>query len=145
MDNFGQRIKKLREMRGYTQKALAQKAGIHEMTIQFYEYGTRNPKPEQLQKLAEALEVDIAFLRPACIDTPMALYALLFDLVEEYGDIVFENKGGTVLFGIDHFTHSRDNFKLVDAMNAHKKMTPDEFRQWLIDYPPKVHNGKIED
>ncbi len=145
MDNFGQRIKKLREMRGYTQKALAQKAGIHEMTIQFYEYGTRNPKPEQLQKLAEALEVDIAFLRPACIDTPMALYALLFDLVEEYGDIVFENKGGTVLFGIDHFTHSRDNLKLSDAMNAHKKMTSEEFRQWLINYPSKVHNGKIED
>ena len=143
MDSIGQRIRKIREMRNFTQKALAEKAQMHEVTLRYYEIGVRKPKPDQLQKLAEALEVDIAFLYPTKTDTPMALYALLFDLVDQFGDVVMEQKGGTVLFGIDHYEYPSKNIALTLALNAHDRMSPDEFKKWLIDNPPLYHNGQI--
>ena len=143
MNTVGQRIRKLREMRGYSQKFLAEKAGIHEVSLQYYEIGKRHPKADQLEKLSIALEVDMAFLQPAVTDTPMALLALLFDLVDQFDDIVMETKGGTVLFGIDHLEHSSENLKLSAALQAHSKLSLAEFKKWLIDYPPLVHNGKI--
>lgn len=133
MDSFAQRVKKLREMRGYTQKGLAEKAGMHEMTIQFYEYGTRRPKPEQLPKLAEALGVDVAFLQPAVTDTPMALCALVYDLIEEYGDIKIEEHDGSYLFGLNA-TQIKENALLSDVFHAHNTLSLDEFRKWLIEY-----------
>lgn len=81
MDSFAQRVKKLREMRGYTQIGLTEKSGMHEMTIQFHEYGTRRPKPGLLPKLAEALEVDEAFLQPAVTDMTLVLCPLLHDMI----------------------------------------------------------------
>lgn len=130
-------------MRNLTQKALAEKAAMHEVSLRYYEIGVRKPKADQLQKLASALEVDIAFLQPSQIDTPFALYALLFDLVDQFGDIVMEKKGGTVLFGIDKSDHMIENIKLTAALTAHGKLTPQEFKKWLIDNPPLVHNGEI--
>lgn len=134
MDSFAQRVKKLREMRGYTQKGLAEKAGMHEMTIQFYEYGTRRPKPEQLPKLAEALGVDVAFLQPAVTDTPMALCALLYDLIEEYGDVKMEEHNGSILFGLNS-NYVKENTLLTDVFHAHETLSPEDFKKWLLDYP----------
>lgn len=136
MDSFAQRIKKLREMRGYTQKQLAEKAGIHEMSIQFYEYGTRRPKPEQLPKLAEALDVDIAYLQPTVTDTPLALLALLFDLMDEFGDIKIEQHNEGVLFGLGS-EHIQENRLLTSAFYAHETLSPENFKKWLLDYPKK--------
>lgn len=143
MATVAQRIRTLRELRGWTQKYLAEKAGMHEVLLQNYEYGNRSPRPEQIQKLSQALEVDIAFLQPARLDTPMALYALLFDLVEQYGDMRLENKGTTAALGINCSGDVLTFEKFIAAMNAHKDMTPAEFKQWLINNPPVVHNGKI--
>lgn len=140
MDTIGQRIKKLREIRGYTQKQLAQKAQVHEMTIQFYEYGTRKPKVEQLEKLAVALDIDIAFLQPSKTDSPRAILALVFDLIDEYGDVIFKQNGGTVTFGIDHMKNKSVNLPLGAAMRAHEKLTLEDFKRWLIDYPPIIDN-----
>lgn len=145
MDTLGQRIKKIRNMRGLTQKALASKAGMSEITIQSYELEIRRPKPEQLNKIAMALDVDIAFLMPCKTDSRMAFMALMFDLIDEYGDIVIENKGGTVLFGIDHLNNMRENLQLAEAKSAHDKLSVEEFKEWLINYPPKIHNGEIEE
>lgn len=136
MDSFAQRIKKLREMRGYTQKQLAEKAGIHEMSIQFYEYGTRRPKPEQLPKLAEALDVDVAYLQPTVMDTPLALLALLFDFMDEFGDIKIEQHNGDILFGVGS-EHDRENQLLTSAFYAHETLSPEEFKKWLLDYTNK--------
>lgn len=145
MDTLGQRIKKIRNMRGLTQKALALKAGISEITIQSYELEIRRPKPEQLNKIAMALDVDIAFLMPCKIDSRMAFMALMFDLIDEYGNIVIENKGGTILFGIDHLNNMRENLQLAEAKSAYDKLSVEEFKEWLINYPPKIHNGEIEE
>ena len=40
-----------------TQKALGEATGIGEATIRKYELGIRNPKPAQIKKIAQALDV----------------------------------------------------------------------------------------
>lgn len=143
MDTVGQRIKRIRKMRRWTQKELAERASIHVISLKNYELNNKLPKYDQLLKLADALEIDIAFLQPTKLDTSNAILALIFDLMEQYGDIKMEMRGGTVLFGIDSFNHFSENQKLSEALKAHANMSPSEFKEWLTEYPPLVHNGKV--
>lgn len=60
--DLGKRIREIRQRQKLTQKQLAQKAGIATITLQQYERGVREPKLEQLDKLASALEVSFGEL-----------------------------------------------------------------------------------
>lgn len=55
----GERIKKVRLEKGITQTELAQKLGIPYQSIGQWERGIRNPKRETLQKIADALDVEL--------------------------------------------------------------------------------------
>ena len=55
----GEKIKYFRNMRGISQETLGQLSGINSATIKKYEYGIRNPKPDQLLKIANALGISI--------------------------------------------------------------------------------------
>ena len=59
MCEYGKKIKEARKKAGLTQKGLAKKAGVAAVTIQQYETNKRQPKLEQLRKLAEAMEISI--------------------------------------------------------------------------------------
>lgn len=60
MDNeLGQLIKQYRTQKGMTQADLAQKVGTTMQNISQYERGIRNPKIQSLQKIADALGVDV--------------------------------------------------------------------------------------
>lgn len=59
---IGERIKTARSNAGLTQRALAEKSGMATGTVQQYELGKRQPRIEQLQKIADALDVDINYL-----------------------------------------------------------------------------------
>jgi len=142
MDTIAERLKKIRKLRGHTQAVVSERARINAGLYRQYECGDRIPKLEALQKIAGALDVDVAFLQPSLTDTPMSVYALLFDLLSEYGDVTFQNNGGTVTFGIDHYEHSSENIKLSAAMNAHMRLSQEEFLKWLISYPSKTGDGK---
>ena len=50
----GEKIKHFRNLRGISQETLGQLSGINSATIKKYEYGIRNPKPDQLMKIANA-------------------------------------------------------------------------------------------
>ena len=50
-------IRNLRKQNGITQKELAKRSGIAEITIRKYENNDRQPKIEQIEKIAKALEV----------------------------------------------------------------------------------------
>ena len=55
---MGEKIKKLRESRGLTQKKLGELCGgISDSNIRKYESNKQNPKLETLKKIAEALQV----------------------------------------------------------------------------------------
>ena len=56
---IGENIKKYRKLAGLTQKELAERTGLAKGTIQQYELNKREPKYHILEKLANALNIDI--------------------------------------------------------------------------------------
>lgn len=58
----GDSIKKFRKQKGYTQKQLAEKAGISSNSIIKYERGEMSPSIYALQKIAAALDVSVSVL-----------------------------------------------------------------------------------
>ncbi|HIY72936.1 MAG TPA: helix-turn-helix transcriptional regulator [Candidatus Intestinimonas merdavium] len=59
---IGEEIRRIRLQKGLKQKDLAALAGVPTITLQQYERGvTKQPKLEQLQKIAAALEIPISF------------------------------------------------------------------------------------
>lgn len=56
---IGERIKQVRNAKGFTQKQLGTISGTSEITIRQYELGKRQPRLEQLQRIADALDVPV--------------------------------------------------------------------------------------
>ena len=56
----GELIKKARVHAGLTQKELSDRIGVSYQMIQTWENNRRNPKIESLQKIAEALNIDVS-------------------------------------------------------------------------------------
>ena len=65
---IGERIRQARNEKGLTQKQLGSISGTSEITIRQYELGKRQPRIEQLQRIADALNISA------------------YDLIENAGD-----------------------------------------------------------
>lgn len=72
--NFGDKLKQFRELRGLSQTSLAKLAGISRSTINMYEHNNREPDFEQLEALADILNVSLHDLMP---DTVTSQYLSL--------------------------------------------------------------------
>lgn len=64
VDEFGRRIRELREERTMSQEDLADKAGLHRTHISLIERGQRSVRVETIEKLAIALRVQPSELMP---------------------------------------------------------------------------------
>ncbi len=62
MQNFGKRVKELRENAGLTQQQLAERIWVSKSAISNYELYERNPSPEILIKLARVFHVSTDYL-----------------------------------------------------------------------------------
>ena len=84
----GDRIKRIRQFRGLTQKELGKLVGFDEKTadirIAQYESGTRKPKEDLINKLAEALEVNPCSIGEPEEYTREDVMFSLFELDEQY-------------------------------------------------------------
>ena len=84
----GDRIKRVRQFRGLTQKELGKLVGFDEKTadirIAQYESNTRKPKEELLIKIADALEVNFRSLYEPYNYAAEDVMFTLFDLDEHY-------------------------------------------------------------
>ena len=78
-----EKIKYYRNMRGISQEMLGELSGINSATIKKYEYGIRNPKPDQLLKIAGALGISIYQFMDFDIETTSDVLTLLFQLDEQ--------------------------------------------------------------
>ena len=55
IERFGKNLRSLREARGFSQEALAERAGIHRTEVSLLERGGREPEIGTMLKLAAAL------------------------------------------------------------------------------------------
>ena len=98
---IGERIHFLRNLRGMTQKYLGTLVGFPEKTADVrmaqYESGTRTPKADLTNKLAQALDVSPKALDLPDIDSYIALMHTLFALEDMYGLKIGEIDGEVCL------------------------------------------------
>lgn len=80
---IGEKIKYYRNIRGISQEMLGNLSGINPATIKKYEYGIRNPKPDQLLKITNALGISINLFMDFDIETVSDVLSLLFKLDEQ--------------------------------------------------------------
>jgi transcriptional regulator with XRE-family HTH domain len=59
---FGARLKKLRQDKGFTQEKFALKCGLHKNYIGMVERGERNPSLINIEVIAKGLEISISDL-----------------------------------------------------------------------------------
>lgn len=87
----GEKIRAYRTLRGISQKTLGELADMNEVTIRKYEAGDRNPKPDQLLKIANALGVSINLFMDFDIETVSDVLSLIFKMDEQV-DLEFQGK-----------------------------------------------------
>ena len=63
-EKFGKKVKELRQKQGISQEELAYRAGLHRTYIGMIERGEKNITIKNIEKLAKALGVEIAFFFP---------------------------------------------------------------------------------
>ena len=89
--------KKLRMENGFSQKKLADMVGIVTTHLQAYEYGTRHPKEEILDRLALALDVVPSMLQPLDVDTVEGLLGIIYEMHTSYHGLeIVEDEDGRV-------------------------------------------------
>lgn len=71
-DIFRQRLREAREMRGYKQEQLAERAKMPATTVAHFEAGARKPSFDSLRKLAIALEITTDYLLGRVDDPELA-------------------------------------------------------------------------
>jgi len=107
-DLFRERLKKARELRGWSQAELGEKAGMPGSSIAHFETGTRKPSFESLRRLANALDITTDYLLGR-IDSP--------DL-SQAGDPLFRDIGK--LSGDDREI-AKEFLDMLAKRNANKK------------------------
>ena len=77
---LGDKIRMYRQMREMNQIQLAEASGINVGTIRKYELGLRKPKPDQLEKIAAALHLNVSVFLDININTIGDVLSLLFTI-----------------------------------------------------------------
>lgn len=142
----GERIKHFRNLRGMTMKYLGQEVGFSESTADVrlaqYESGSRTPKADLIEKLAEALEVSPRALAVPDIDSYIGLAHTLFTLEDRYGLKVGEidgevclrldkSKGMTYLNMLDILLAWQEQAAKLET----GEITKADYDQWRYTYP----------
>lgn len=81
----GQKIRRLRERRGMTQRELANASDLGESALRSYELGVRYPKDACLDRIARALHVSPEAFEVYGIDNDAQLVHVLFNFEDAFG------------------------------------------------------------
>lgn len=158
-NTIGEKIRTYREYKGLKQTELAELCGINVGTIRKYELGLRNPKVDQLEKIACALGLNVSVFLDLKILTIRDVMSLLF-LIDEAVDLslssVSTNNDGTetISFTFENahlqdyitkwcevknsydkkmeeiYNHNTDNMKQVEFHSLEKKY--DRWKLWAM-------------
>ena len=112
-DSISEKIKKYRNLQNLSQEQLSQISGINISTIIKYECGFRNPKPDQLKKIANALNVSMNSFIFNDIETVSDVLSLLINLDEQTELIINGSKDsfGKCVFPVIYSEHEEKGSK----------------------------------
>ena len=143
---IGERIHFFRSMRGMTQKYLGQLMGFPEKSADVrlaqYETGTRTPKADLINSLANALDVSPLALSVPDIDSYLGLMHTLFTLEDRYG-LKIDEADGEVCLQVD-VRKNNDAARLHEMLCAWNRAaaklkagetTQEEYDRWRYRYP----------
>ena len=127
----GKKIKLIRTFRGLTQKELGEVCGIHEVAIRKYELGKNLPKPEQLRKIAEALNVNVNSLVEFDIEADGDVLPLLF-AIDEVFDVSIKDIDGEpgIFFSNKSLIQFLKDWQAMKELLASGSQTPDNYEIW---------------
>ena len=143
---IGERIRFFRNLRGMTQKYLGQVVGFPEKTADIrmaqYESGSRTPKAELTESLADALGVSPLALSVPDIDSYLGLMHTLFTLEDRYGLTVETDENGVSL-RVDP-GKGKDAAELSEMLTAwaqqaeklrNGEINREDYDKWRYNYP----------
>jgi len=140
----GDRIKRIRNIRGLTQKDLGLAIGFDENTQ--YESGTRTPKEDMLKKIAEVLDVNYrSIYEPSLYAAEDVMYTL-FELDEHYDSMQIHEVKDNVdpINPTPHLAVSFGTKVLDDFLKEWKQRKKDltngviskaEYTEWKLNWP----------
>ena len=145
---IGERIRFFRNLCGMTQKYLGQVVGfpekIADIRMAQYESGSRTPKADLTNKLAEVFDISPQALSVPDIDSYIGLMHTLFTLEDLYGLKITE-LDGEVCLHLDKGmgTNYIAMFEMFSAWEEHAEkykngeITKGEYDRWRYNYPQK--------
>lgn len=142
---IGNNMKRLRNLRGMTQRELGVAIGFDQKTadvrIAQYESGTRTPKENLIADIAGVLNVNPLALTTPDIESYYGLMHTFFTLEDVYGLTVTE-LDGTVCLKFDphnkHFDtlfHDFQAWLKASQRLASEEITKQEYDEWRYQYP----------
>ena len=140
------KIKEYRKLRNMTAQDLSEKSGINLSTIKKYETDGRNPKLEQLQKIADALEVSIFEFLDIEIKSVSDILSLLNKMNESTSmNWMIDDETGTanISFNINKINKSLCDYTLF---NNNESLIIEENKKQYSSFVKKLimNNGKIK-
>lgn len=136
----GQKIKELRQARNLSQKELGIMSGLSEPAIRNYELGNRTPSPQQLEKIAAALNVSVYAISDPEIEDYNGVLHTLFQLEEIYG-LSITKVDGVVCLKLDGSTKNGTLAQMLPLWCEKKEqlsrgeITQEEYVSWCKRYP----------
>lgn len=135
METTGEKIRRYRKMRSLTQAQLGEKVGLGDGAIRHYENGLRTPTEEQLEDIADALEVSISALRSYHVDTASELLSILVQFEDEYGLTPSGTAGGSLTIDkkaecAPKLAQAIKNWAAIRKRLVNGKISETEYEEW---------------
>ena len=150
----GERIRRIRTMRGMTLKYLGESVGFPENTADIrmaqYESGTRTPKADLTEKIASALDVVPETLAVPDIESYIGVIHTLFALEDNFG-LKIDKLNDEVCIRLDK--DSTEFFNMVTMFKAWEQqaeklrageITKEEYDNWRYNYPCLDKSGSFK-
>ena len=133
----GEKIRRYRKMRHLTQDELGERIGVTGNAIRNYEHDFRSPNTEQLEKIADALEVPASALEEYRMETVRDAMEALFRLEDAYG--LAPAPDGTLTInprskGSHKLSQAIKNWNRIKGQVASGEMSEDTYELWKASF-----------
>ena len=143
---IGERIRFFRNLKGMTQKYLGHVVGFPEKTADIrmaqYESGSRTPKADLTNKLAEIFDISPQALSVPDIDSYNGLMHTLFTLEDRYGLTILKTENGVSMYadpkkGTDAAELSKMLNAWAEQAEKYRKgdISREDYDKWRYNYP----------